>query len=804
MSSSPPQSTTPRSSPRSSPPSVPSVPSTATNGTDKAQKFTSKIPQMSSSSPSSPKPTVKAVTPSSNVYVTTSNSKITTKFPQFQPKQQQSQKPPSPKQPKKQLKQKQNPSSSSKSSNKMIFYDMKSSNNASRIRLWLEYNKVVKETSIVIEMMNLSTLKSQEFAKINPLRKVPALIRHDGVPVYESNVILNYLEHKYNNYTKYVPTNPEDRQVMDLMIRLHDLYISSPNSTMPGFTHTQGCLYLPSTPNEWYAASRCITDVEVRAKKVQELWEQLSRLNDMIIENDDEDDEKVQYLLGKQLSLADFTWYATTIYIEYLTPRVIGWDQNVVDTLFFTGNELTEDILSQSPLPKLTKWWNYVTTTQKPFARVRKDILEGWKLQYENGILDDIRKVVEENSTKYQWKYPIQWNVPFQATLHYQEEMTEQDVNIGKRQIGRYVSPNGDEPDILLDVHKLQEVSINDGRELQNQFDDGNDGTDGISLLDVTGFRLVEHSSKVLQDLYKDDNETTPFLSGDKNTREIYYEEMRDLIKQQTGCRYVHIFDHTLRTSDDNGSGGSTNLNASNDSSVAVTVNRVHCDYTATSAPKRLHQLWTAALDAEEDDEEENGENGNSIRNTLLDAFTQHHMNLIVNQNYSKRFAFINVWRSIDVDSSVLQKPLAVCDCRSVNYEEDLLLYELHFPERVGENYSIKYNPNHQWYVYSQMTHEECLLFKVFDSETIREEKVVIDTASEDANADEGSKEDTGDGNDAGEGSGAKGDDDEGYEEAVEEKMMARFVFHTAVDDPRGGFKAPPRQSIEIRAIAVW
>jgi glutathione S-transferase len=36
-------------------------------------------------------------------------------------------------------------------------------------------------------------LRSEEYGKLNPLRKVPALVRGDGGTVFESDVILKYL-----------------------------------------------------------------------------------------------------------------------------------------------------------------------------------------------------------------------------------------------------------------------------------------------------------------------------------------------------------------------------------------------------------------------------------------------------------------------------------------------------------------------------------------------------------------------------------------------------------------------------------
>merc|ERR1712113_388190 len=78
--------------------------------------------------------------------------------------------------------------------------------------------------------------------------------------------------------------------------------------------------------------------------------------------------------------------------------------------------------------------------------------------------------------------------------------------------------------------------------------------------------------------------------------------------------------------------------------------------------------------------------------------------------------------------------------------------YELMFPDRTRENYSLKFSENHKWYYYPQQQFDEVLVFKVFDK-----------------------KEDG-----------------------------PRFVFHTAFEDPSCPQDAPPRTSLEARAIAFF
>jgi len=95
--------------------------------------------------------------------------------------------------------------------------------------------------------------------------------------------------------------------------------------------------------------------------------------------------------------------------------------------------------------------------------------------------------------------------------------------------------------------------------------------------------------------------------------------------------------------------------------------------------------------------------------------------------------------------------PLAVCDTNTVP-KEDHFLYELKFPHRTGENYSLKYSPDHKWFYYPQQTQDECLVFKVYDQD---------------------------------------------YD-------GPRFTFHTAFEDPKAPDDAPHRESIEIRTIAFF
>ena len=61
---------------------------------------------------------------------------------------------------------------------------------------------------------------------------------------------------------------------MNLFNRIHDLYIASPNTTAPGFSHSQGAMYLSRS---WHGPARGM-DLPTRAAKLGEIWRQLNWL----------------------------------------------------------------------------------------------------------------------------------------------------------------------------------------------------------------------------------------------------------------------------------------------------------------------------------------------------------------------------------------------------------------------------------------------------------------------------------------------------------------------------------------------
>jgi hypothetical protein len=216
----------------------------------------------------------------------------------------------------------------------------------------------------------------------------------------------------------------------------------------------------------------------------------------------------------------------------------------------------------------------------------------------------------------------------------------------------------------------------------------------GSFSLDREGFALVRHPTAV-RDFY-----------SDKEVRDIYYPAAEAFLRATLRADRVFIFDHTVRRRVE----GADDVRGAGPRQPAT---RVHVDQTDLSGANRVREHLPA--EAEE----------------LLKG----------------RVQVINLWRPIR--GPVRDAPLAMCDGTTVA-KGDLVASDLIYPNRRGETYSVKYNPNHRWFYFPEMTPDEALLLKCYDS------------------ADDG---------------------------------RTRFGPHTAFTDPTTPVDAAPRESIELRAL---
>ena len=177
--------------------------------------------------------------------------------------------------------------------------------------------------------------------------------------------------------------------------------------------------------------------------------------------------------------------------------------------------------------------------------------------------------------------------------------------------------------------------------------------------LEKQGLVFVEHKTKVTD--FFDENQV----------KNVYYPEIVELIKRESGASRVVIFDHALRSGDEA---------EREEKLIRSPVLQAHNDYTEWSGPNRLREILPEEAE------------------TLM----------------PRRFAIIQVWRAIN--RPIQSNPLALADAQSVAFE-DWMVAERRYPHRVGQTYRLKYNPNHRWIYFPEMRPDEAIVFKVYDSE---------------------------------------------------------------------------------------
>lgn len=262
-------------------------------------------------------------------------------------------------------------------------------------------------------------------------------------------------------------------------------------------------------------------------------------------------------------------------------------------------------------------------------------------------------------------------------------------ANVAPKLTELYFYESADSVDIHEPGDAAHSVTIHDGWPRAKEFS-----------VDKHGFSLEDFDTA-----YSD-------WENEANMQSQFYPEVVDFLKNKFGAKRVLVFDHTIRTK----ANDQKKLTQETNTSQRAPVMLVHCDYTAESGPTRVKQL----LPEDADD--------------LL----------------SRRVAFINVWKPIH--NVVKERPLAMCDV-TTSPPSDFFKLHLRYRDRNGENYVMQHSPDHKWYYFPEITPDQVILLKTYDSE---------------------------------------------------QDGRARFVGHSAFEDPNTAPDAPVRESVEIRTIMFF
>ena len=275
-----------------------------------------------------------------------------------------------------------------------------------------------------------------------------------------------------------------------------------------------------------------------------------------------------------------------------------------------------------------------------------------------------------------------------------------------------------------------RQLAVSDGRALSGR---------ERRTLAANGFELVESPL---------DGSGPDFFNHDEVVHD-YYAHCAGIVAATVGAE-AFAFDHNVRSV----SGKQSGKRIVGGQQVQGPAHVVHGDYTLTSAPQRLRDLTRLP-------------DGNDTLRAVLGA-----ERALIGADRAERaldggrFAIINLWRNI-AHEPVATHPIAFCDGQSVE-PEDLVVFEIHYQNRIGENYFARHSPRHRWYYYPAATRDEALLIKQWDSAGRLARSNGADGDSSDATA------------------------------------PCTFSFHSAFEDPGTAPDAPDRWSIEVRCMVLY
>lgn len=176
-----------------------------------------------------------------------------------------------------------------------------------------------------------------------------------------------------------------------------------------------------------------------------------------------------------------------------------------------------------------------------------------------------------------------------------------------------------------------------------------------------------------------------------------YYPQVAALVLQAlepAGIEQAIVFDHTIRSRARRARGEKE----SNGENVGGYANGAHNDNSSASAKTRVGLLSRPKAE------------GGSV--TRAEPLLRRED---AERIAAGHFGIFNVWRHFRSDYPVHDYPLAVLDAASAS-AEDFQIAKYIYPDRVGEVMNALHRPEHRWIYFSEMLHDEALIFKIFDN----------------------------------------------------------------------------------------
>lgn len=205
------------------------------------------------------------------------------------------------------------------------------------------------------------------------------------------------------------------------------------------------------------------------------------------------------------------------------------------------------------------------------------------------------------------------------------------------------------------------------------------------SQREAHGFTTDQAGFQIIDDAWNQSNIQSEWKQGrwedDEWVKNSYYAEVDSLLKSRLGVSSTFIFDHTIRKSQTS--------HLPDDPSNRKPVAQAHCDQSRWAGENRIER---------------------HLGKEVLDRVLKGEI----------KAQLINVWRPMRI---VEEYPLAVADSRTVYKGEnggkpDWVESELKYESWSGQTLLITSRPQHRWYYYKEITPDQIILLKCYDSQT--------------------------------------------------------------------------------------
>lgn len=164
-----------------------------------------------------------------------------------------------------------------------------------RVWLALEFKRIAYELKVLSFQANDTT--KPEFVAINPRHQVPTIV-HDGFALWESTVILEYLDERFDTGGRLYPGDAKEKALVRRLVREAEEYL-----------YKQG---VDPIVDEFFWKGDAPPDMEKVARWREKVREELQYFEKAM---------KGDFLMGREMTAADIVLFVNVAYCKRVTFR---------------------------------------------------------------------------------------------------------------------------------------------------------------------------------------------------------------------------------------------------------------------------------------------------------------------------------------------------------------------------------------------------------------------------------------------------------------------------------------------------